>query len=340
MNLKKKTSKLFWGFFAFIVFIAGINTALAQGDQKIKVSAEEAKAIKKIEAAKTIEEKLQATEAFIQKYPKSSARGQAANYLAAQITQLNDDAKIISSGEKFMTIFSEPNESDILLPNLAYSYVQQKRYKEGFSTAEKYLAQHPEDVSLRLQLAIEGANLARLGNKEFAPQARDYALKAAELIEANKKPANVDDARWQEYQTKWLPQLHQTLGFINFSTGDTAARANFEKAAKLNPNDVNNWVMLGTILNEEYQDLAKKHTIASVQDQKELLQRATNKLDQVILVYARIVALTEGNPAAAQINQQVREDLEAYYKYRNKNSTDGMKELIEKYKTQAPLNLN
>lgn len=341
MNSKKKISKLFSGCFAFIVFVAGITTALAQGEQKIKVSADEAKAVKKIEEAKTLEEKIQATEAFIQKYPKSPARSQAANYLAAQITQLNDDAKIVSTAEKYMTIFSEPGESDFLLPRLAYSYVQQKRYKEGFNTAEKYLAQHPEEVTLRLQLAIEGANLARSENKEFVSQSRDYAQKSIELIEANKKPANLDDARWQEYQTKWLPQLYQSLGFINFNTGDTAAaRANFEKSAKLNPNDVNNWVMLGTIINEEYQDLAKKHTVASVQEQKELLQKATDKLDQVIPIYARIIALTEDNPAAAQINRQVREDFETYYKYRHKNSTEGMKELIEKYKTQAPLSLN
>lgn len=341
MNSKKKISKLFSGFFALFIFIAGATAAFAQGDQKLKVSPEEAKTIKKIQEAKTLDEKIKIIEEYINKYPKSPARAQAANYLAGQITQLNDDAVIISSGEKYLAIFTEPTEADFILPSLAYSYVQQKRYKEGFNTGEKYLARNADDVTLRLQLAIEGANLARTGNKEFAQQSRDHAQKAIELIEANKKPADIDDLRWKEYQTKWLPQLYQSLGFINFSAGDMAtARANFEKSAKLNPGDVNNWVMYGSILNDEYQNLAQKHSAAPAQEKEAVLKQATEKLDQVIQIYARIVALTDGNPAAAQINKQVRDDLEMYYKFRHKNSTDGMKELIDKYKTQTPISLN
>ena len=341
MNSEKKISKLFLGFFALIVFAAGINTASAQGDQKVKVSAEEEKAIKKIEAAQTLDEKIKATEEYISKYPKSPARAQAANYLAAQITQLNDDARIISSGERYLAIFTEPGESDLIVPSLSYSYIQQKRYKEGFDLADKYLSRNPDDVTLRLQLAVEGSNLSRSGNKEFAQQSRGHAQKAIEIIEAGKKPADIDDLRWKEYQTKWLPQLHQSLGIINFTMGDSAAaRADFEKSTKLSPGDVNSWVMLGSILNDEYQDLARKHMSAPAPEKEALMKQATEKLDQIIQIYARIIALTDGNSAAAQINQQMREDLETYYKFRNNNSTNGMKELIDKYKSQTPISLN
>ena len=47
--------------------------------------------------------------------------------------------------------------------------------------------------------------------------------------------------------------------------------------------------------------------------------------------FARIIALTDGKPEAKQINDQVRENLENYYKYRHKN-TDGLQALINKYK--------
>ena len=48
--------------------------------------------------------------------------------------------------------------------------------------------------------------------------------------------------------------------------------------------------------------------------------------------YARAIALSEGNAALAAVRQQYLQDLEAYYKYRHNNSTEGMQQLIDKYK--------
>ena len=48
--------------------------------------------------------------------------------------------------------------------------------------------------------------------------------------------------------------------------------------------------------------------------------------------YARAIALSEGNAALAQVRQQYLQDLESYYKYRHNNSTEGMQQLIDKYK--------
>src|SRR5215213_6605584 len=166
---------------------------LAQDNKQaqIKVSADEADAIKKIEKAKTLADKVKATGDFVKKYPQSPARNQAANYLAAQITQTKDDAQIIQHGETYLTIFAEPAEADLILPSLVYSYTAAKRNKEAFDTGEKYFSRHAEDVSLRLKLAIDGSNLFRTGTKDFAGQSRTYAAQAIELIEANKKPADI-----------------------------------------------------------------------------------------------------------------------------------------------------
>ncbi len=313
--------------------ITGLGLAQDNKQAQIKVSADEAKAIKKIEAAKTLADKIKATNEFLKKYPKSSARNQAANYLAAEIMQVKDDTQIIQNGEIFLTIFTEPAEADLILPNLIYSYVAVKRTKDAFTAAEKYLSRHPEDVAVRFQLAIEGSNLLRAGNKDFAGQAHDYSLQAIELIEANKKPANIDDAGWKEYQTKWLAQLYQTLGVFDFYAGDkTKARVNFEKATNIDSGDINSWVLLSTIIDEEYQALATKFNAASSSAERDkLLKQANEKMDQVIEVYARVVALTDGKPEAKQINEQVRQNLEIYFKYRRK-TLEGLQELINKYK--------
>lgn len=312
---------------------SGLVSAQDDKQAKINVSADEAKAIKKIESAKTLADKIKATNDFLKKYPKSPARVQAAGYLAGQITQVKDDAQIVQNGETYLTIFTEPAETDPILPSLIYSYVAVNRHRDAFAAAEKYLSRHPEDVTIRLKLAVEGSNLLRSGTKDFAGHSRDYAAQAIALIEANKKPADIDDAGWKDYQTKWLAQLYQTNGILDFYGSDKAkARANFEKATKLDAGDVNSWVLLSTIVDEEYQELATNYNLADPgAERSELLKKANEKMDQVIEMYARIVALTDSRPEAKQINEQIRQNLESYYKYRYKN-LDGLPGLINKYK--------
>ncbi|HEY8559068.1 MAG TPA: hypothetical protein VIL74_01600 [Pyrinomonadaceae bacterium] len=301
--------------------------------EKVKVSADEEKAIKKIENGKTLADKVKATDDYVKKYPQSPARGQVVNYLAAQIAQVKDDAQIIQYGENYLAIFTEPAEADLLLPTLIYSYSAAKRDKDAFATAEKYFARHPEEVSLRYKLALDGLNLYRTGTKDFAAQSRDYATQAIALIEANKKPATMSDAGWKDFQTKYLAQLYQTLGVLDFESGDKSkARANFEKATSLDANDINSWVLLATMADEEYQALAMKYNVANAGAERDaLLKQANEKLDQTIEAFARVVALTEAKPEAKQIHDQIRPTLESYYQYRHKN-LDGLPALIAKYK--------
>lgn len=300
---------------------------------KINVSAEEAKAIKKIEEAKTLGDKIKLTGEFLKKYPKTPARMQAADYLAGQILLVKDDAQIIQNGETYLTIFTEPAETDPILPGLIYSYTAAKRTKDAYAAAEKYLSRHAEDVNIRVKLAIEGSNLLRTGTKDYAAASREYGAQAIALIEADKRPASIDAALWQEYRTKWLPQLYQTLGIFDFYAGDKPkSRISLEKATTLDSSDINGWVLLSTIVDEEYQDLATKYNAATDSAQRaELLKQANEKIDQVIEMYARIVALTDAKPEAKQINEQIRQNLESYYKYRHKN-LDGLPALIGKFK--------
>lgn len=333
----KSLSKIL--FLAVCVLSVSFISASAQ-DKKdtnqntIKVSSEEKKAVDKIEKAKTLAEKVVATKEFIQKYPQSPARNQAALYLSGQISQTKNNSEITQNGETYLTIFTEPAEADYILPTMIYSYSDMQKYKEAFDAGEKYLARHPEDASIRLKLAIDGSNLARAGTKDYVPASHNYAMQAIELAEADKKPSDFDDARWSEFKTKWLPQLYLSSGILNFSRGDTAkARANFEKATQLDSKEINSWIMLATIADDEYQQAAKKYTVASDSDanKPELLKQANERIDKAIDLYARIVALTDDRPEAKNINEQIRQNLKDYYQYRHKNLT-GMNELIDKYK--------
>ena len=111
------------------------------------------------------------------------------------------------------------------------------------------------------------------------------------------------------------------------------AKARLEKAASLNANDPFTFVLLGSLVEEDYQKFAEQHKAQSPGPLKdELLNQAHGKMDQVIELYAHAVALSEGKPEYQKLHDQIFEGLQTYYKYRHKGSEDGLKQLIEKYK--------
>jgi hypothetical protein len=57
-------------------------------------------------------------------------------------------------------------------------------------------------------------------------------------------------------------------------------------------------------------------------------------MDEVIEMWAQAVGLAEGEALYQQLHDQLIQDLQAYYKYRHGGSTDGLQQLIGKYKKQ------
>jgi hypothetical protein len=186
------------------------------------------------------------------------------------------------------------------------------------------------------QIALVGVEQAKRSNAKYVPQSMQYGAKAIELIEAGKKPDQMDEARWTEYQTKWLPQLYQSLGMLAMMTNNKdEAKARLEKAASLNSNDPFTFVLLGSMVEDDYRKFAEQHKAQSPGPLKdELLNQAHGKIDQVIDMYAHAVALSEGRPEYQKLHDQILEGLQTYYKYRHKGSDDGLRQLIDKYKKQ------
>lgn len=310
------------------------QASAAQDNQNApQVSKKEADLAKKLQEGTDVAAKVKTAEKFVKDFPKSPLREQVARYTAGQIGGVTDPAQKLALVDLYLKSFTDPVEARYVAPSQIESYTGLKRYDEAFKLGGDYLAQTSDDLFVRLHLTVEGSNLARSGNTKYADQTRNFAVKAIEIIESGKKPADLTDAQWAQAQGNWLAQFYQSVGFLNASAGKTAdALASFEKASKADPKDVNNWAMMGFIINQNYQELAKQYTIASSAEQPALKQKAEAELDKVIDIYARVVAMTDGVPAQANLNAQIRGDLESYYKYRHKNSTEGLQALIDKYK--------
>lgn len=312
------------------------QSALAQDNSQKdapKVSEKEANMAKKLQEGTDVAAKLKIAEKFVKEFPNSPIRDQIARYVAGQISNVTDAAQKTAFMDSFAKIFAKPGESDLIAPYRIESLTRANRFDEAVQLGTDYLTRAKDDLETRLFLTVEGSNQVRSGNNKYAAQTKDFAAKAIQIIESGTKPAELTDENWKKAQTDWLAQFYQSLGFLESSANSKEAFANFEKAVKINPKDVNSWAMLGFITNQNYQDLARKYVIAEGAEQEKLRKEAETELDKVIDYYARVIALTDGDATQTSLNTQIRGDLESYYKYRHKNSTEGLQALIDKYKS-------
>jgi len=223
------------------------------------------------------------------------------------------------------------------MPVLIDAYAAANQPDQAFAKGSEFLSHNPDSLNVLVDLMSLGTDQAKKHNPKFLSQSLQYAAHAIELIEADKKPANMDDAAWKQYKTTLFPGVYQSIGLLNFVKGDyAAAKTGYMNAAGLVPSDAVNYVMLAGVLTAEYQNEAKRYqTISDSQAKQDQLKKVQAILDNLIEASAHAIALSEGNATLQQVRQQYLQDLEMYYKYRHNNSTEGMQQLIDKYKSPA-----
>ena len=325
------------------VFLCGLLIGCMTGKAQQKqpnqpsLSPDEQKLVGDIMAAKDAAAKLNAAAELIKKHPKTSVRQRVAENMASQVGEVKDNTQKLGLAQQLETIFNDPAEIDIVGPVVVQAYADTNQPDQAFAKGAEFLSRAPDALSLLVQLAAIGTDQAKKQNAKLIPQSIQHTTHAIELLEADKKPTQIDDARWKEYKAQTLPGLYQTRGLLNFAKGDRAeAKVNYIKASQLNPVDPFNFIMLAALLNDEYQSEAKHYqsmTAGTTRDEQ--LKKVQALLDSVIDAYAHAVALSEGNATLQQIRQQYAQDLETYYKYRHNGSTEGMQQLIDKYKAPA-----
>jgi hypothetical protein len=327
----KSLISLFLGFF-FSLFI--VAHAVAQ-EQKpaVKLSEGEMKALNAINALTDPAAKLKALEDFLKKYPKTPIRIQLADTTADEIAKIKDPQQAVALGEAAQKIFTGVDEQENILPVLLDSYVAAGRSEDAFRVGGLILAKNPDEVHTHVQLAFAGANEVKKQNGKFVKPALQSSIKAIALIEADKKPANMDAANWTNHKAL-LPQLYHQAAILNLVDGNlNEANTQATKATALKPNDPTAFALLGMVINSDYLKAATNYKAMPENPEKAAsLKRLEGLIDQIIDAYAHAVALSAGKPEHQAMAQQLTTDLTDYYKFRHNNSTEGLQQLIDKYK--------
>ena len=308
---------------------------LGQPSADAKVTDEERKAAQKINEAKDNAAKLAATTEFLGKYPKSGLRPRIGEAFASMVNTTDDPAQRITYAEQYLKLFTEPGEADRVSASLLDAYIITNRAEDSFRLGATWLEKNADDVDVMRRLAVVGLNEAIKGNNKFVTQGNAYGTKAIEILEADRKPAATPAAEWADYKTKWMPAIYREAGFLAMSAGDRAtAKARLLKAAELKNPDPAVYAYLGQMYDEEYAEMAKAYQAMPAGAEKQAkLKEVEAQMDRAIEFYARAIAVAGDKPEYANLRTQVRPGLEEYYKFRHSGSTNGLQQLIDKYKT-------
>ncbi len=307
-----------------------------QQQAKPKVSEAEAKAVEAVNSAPDAAAKLTAAGEFLKKHSKSTLRSEVAAYVAGEIAKVVDASQKLKLAEDFQKVFQEDQDLESIQLVRLDGLLALKRIDEAFSHAASILAKHPDNVAVMSHLAMAGTEEAKRQNAKHVPVSLQYGLKSIELIEANKKPPDLDDARWEK-QKGMLPLLYLNMGILSLVSSNPAeAKVRFDKSIALNPAEPMSYALLGNMVDDEYQQLAQTHkTMPEGKQKEETLKKATERMDQAIDLYARALGASAGKPEHKPLQDQILQNITPYYKYRHNGSTEGLQQLIDKHKAPA-----
>jgi hypothetical protein len=301
-----------------------------------KVSGGERDAAAKVDKAKGAEAKLQAGAEFVKKYPNSPLRPKVAKSVADEVAAASDDQLKISLAETYLGFFNQPTEAALVNDALLNAYINAGRAADAFKMGSNRLAKNPDDVDLLRSLTVIASNATINNDNTYAAQGQQYGAKAIELLEADKKPEGVDDAKWAAYKAEALPTLYRATGIMAYKTSDKAtAMARLQKAADMKFNDPGVYLILSELTYDDYDRLTKQYNVAPAAEKPAALAKAQAALDRVIETYAQAVGITEGNAQYQQAHDAIKEDLTKFYKFRHNNSDAGLQQLLDKYKRPA-----
>src|ERR1041385_2072458 len=165
--------------FAFLITVS-LACFGARAIAQPKVSPEEQKAYDAwVSAPDAV--KAQVAEEFVKKFPKSSLRATMAQKIVDQIRELTNAEQKITVAQQFKSIFNNPDEEEMIMPVLIVGYADAKKPDDAFTSGSAYLGQHPDAVSVLVELMFIATDQAKQKNGKFVLQGDQYGVHGAEL---------------------------------------------------------------------------------------------------------------------------------------------------------------
>ena len=244
---------------------------------------------------------------------------------------LKDNDQYTQYLQKWIVIY-ERDERKRTLPQLVYNA---KNFAGAYTVGKQILAEEPEYLPALIHLGYAGYLATTTAkNETFNADARGYATKAIQSIEAGKAPAN-----WLPFKDKndTLAQLYYTVGFLNLKSAPDRAIEPLIKAAQFET-DLKKSPSFYYFLATAYESGPYKTMAAAYQtnfagkeetaQSKLALEKLNVVIDVMIDAYARSVAASGSDPAHAQTKTQSSSKLTEFYKFRHQGSDVGLTELI------------
>jgi tetratricopeptide (TPR) repeat protein len=173
-------------------------------------------------------------------------------YKAFQVVNPNDTAKKIEAGEAFLQKYPESRYKSPVYGALTYAYLQAGNTQKMQEYGEKEIALVPNDVSTlallgqTLPRALHGSASDPAGVQALA-KAEQYSKQAIEITPTLPKPENLTDEAFASAKNQTLAMAHSGLGLVYVRRGKNAeAIPELEEAVKIDPNpDPVNYYLLG-----------------------------------------------------------------------------------------------
>jgi hypothetical protein len=214
---------------------------------------------------------------------------------------------------------------------------------DAFRIGAEVLAEDPENLNYLLTLADYSVRLAKGPAKDFgyADKGTEYAKKAIELINNNKRPAGLEEAKWNQSKGVVLASLHQNVGFFLLRANkNDEALVEFQESIKTNCSDPFTHYFVALVHKNRYENLSSEYRQMpddkkTTDEGKALLDKINPVIDQIIEAYGKMMAVSEGKQNYEPLRNGLKADFEEFYKYRHEGKVDGLQAYIDGLKTSC-----
>jgi hypothetical protein len=295
--------------------------------------ATEAEALAAIKLATNPTLKLTAVEDFIARFPNSRARLSIAQLIAAEILKIRDGAIALALLQRAQAIFTSEQEREVLKPTALEAYAIGRRFADVFALASELLAKDPDDLSVLVRINTVGIDQSVKVNRKYAEVSLQCGLKAIAIIESGNKPETLDDEAWAAHKAD-LHYIYRNTAILQLVFQHIEeAKALCLKASRLVPDEPSHFFVLGMAADLEYTSQLDAYKAMAEGESKRASQKKLDALlDSVIDAFARAVGLATGRPQYQDMMQVLVPNLTLYYKTRHNESTEGLRQLINKYR--------